>query len=85
MRDAKGFRKELTSKMEAEQKVNFIPRIQPCELCGAGDCAGGALSKLRLVFGYGSRHDGDRVEFAICGECADRLYKDIIKRVRDKE
>lgn len=63
---------------------SFISEVGPCELCGGDDVPGGALSRLRLVFGYGSRHDGDRIEFAICGDCADKLYKDIIKRARDK-
>lgn len=63
---------------------SFISEVGPCELCGGGDAAGSALSRLRLVFGYGSRHDGDRLELAICGECVDRIYRDIIKRARDK-
>lgn len=46
-----------------------------CEVCGGEDCGGAALSVLRLTFGYGSENDGERVELALCGDCADRLYR----------
>lgn len=45
-----------------------------CEICGGEDCAGTALSRLRLICGYGSRYDGERIELTICGECADKIY-----------
>lgn len=44
-----------------------------CEICGGEDCAGVALSRLRLLCGYGSTHDGERVELTVCGNCADNL------------
>lgn len=49
-----------------------------CEICGGEDCAGVALSRLRLLCGYGSRYDGERIELAICGDCTDRIL-DIIQ------
>lgn len=49
-----------------------------CEICGGKDCAGAALSRLRLLCGYGSRYDGERIELTICGDCADRIL-DIIQ------
>lgn len=63
-----------------ESNRSFISEVGPCELCGGNDVAGVALSRLRLVFGYGSRHDGDRIEFAICGDCADKIYKMIVQQ-----
>lgn len=50
-----------------------------CEICGGEDCGGVALSRLQLSFGYGSRYDGEQVELTICGDCADKLYKQIYK------
>lgn len=63
-----------------ESNRSFISEVGPCELCGGGDAGGSALSRLRLVFGYGSRHDGERIEFAICGECADRIYQAVVQQ-----
>lgn len=53
-----------------------------CEICGGGDCAGAALSRLRLICGYGSARDGERIELAICGSCADRILDIIQEKVR---
>lgn len=55
-----------------ERNDDFI--MQRCDICGGEDCAGVALSKLRLICGYGSVHDMERVELTICGECSDRIY-----------
>lgn len=57
----------------------FISEVGPCELCGAGDCAGGALSIVKLLYGYGSRHDGESIELAVCGSCIDRLNGELIQ------
>ena len=54
-----------------------------CEICGGEDCAGVALSRLRLLCGYGSAHDGERVELTVCGNCADNLYN-LIHKERGK-
>lgn len=44
-----------------------------CAFCGGEDCAGVALSQLRLIFGYGSANDGEQVSLSVCGNCADRI------------
>lgn len=54
------------------QNDDFIAKR--CDICGGEDCCGAALSRLRLICGYGSAHDMERVELAICGECADKIY-----------
>lgn len=54
------------------QNDDFISKR--CDICGGEDCAGAALSRLRLICGYGSAYDMERVELAICGECADKIY-----------
>lgn len=53
-----------------------------CELCGGEDCAGAALSRLRLTCGYGSAHDGERIELVICGSRIDRILDIIQEKVR---
>lgn len=60
-----------------EQNMGFI-KVR-CEICGGEDCAGVALSRLRLLYGYGSTHDGERVELTVCGNCADNLFNLIHK------
>lgn len=59
----------------------FIAKL--CDICGGDDCAGAALSQLRLTCGYGSFHDMEQVELTICGECADKIYDLIQKDERD--
>lgn len=54
------------------QNDDFIAKR--CDICGGEDCAGAALSRLRLICGYGSAYDTERVELTICGECADKIY-----------
>lgn len=63
-----------------ERNADFIHTR--CEICGGEDCAGVALSRLRLLCGYGSRCDGERIELAICGDCADRIL-DVIQREKE--
>lgn len=58
------------------QKVDCIPTR--FEICGGEDCSGAALSRLWLIFGYGSMNDGERVELTICGDCADSIH-DLIR------
>ncbi len=53
-----------------------------CALCGGEDCAGAALSRLRLICGYGSTNDGERVELTICGGCADWILGLIQSRMK---
>lgn len=55
-----------------ERNGDFI--VKRCDICGGDDCAGAALSQLRLTCGYGSYHDMEQVELTICGECADKIY-----------
>lgn len=62
------------------QKVDCIPTR--CETCGGEDCAGAALSRLRLIFGYGSMNDGERVELTICGDCADSIHDLIRSKIK---
>ena len=54
------------------QNDDFIAKR--CDICGGEDCAGAALSRLRLICGYGSAYDMERVELTICGKCADKIY-----------
>lgn len=63
-----------------ERNGNFIHTR--CMICGGEDCAGVALSRLRLLCGYGSTHDGEVVELTICGNCADNLF-DLIHEERE--
>ena len=66
-----------------ESNCDFIYNPGPCELCGGDDVPGGALSTVKFLFGYGSRHDGESIELAVCGSCIDRLYNMMIKDRRN--
>lgn len=55
-----------------EQNRGFIGRR--CQICGGEDVCGNAVSRLRLMCGYGSAYDGERVELTLCGSCADKIY-----------
>ena len=50
-----------------------------CSMCGGYDIAGTACSSLILETGYGSANDMERVTIPLCGECADRLYMEMIQ------
>ena len=53
-----------------------------CKICGGEDCTGAALSRLWLIFGYGSVYDGERVELTICGNCADSIHDLIRSKIK---
>lgn len=63
-----------------KQNENFISN--KCERCGGNDM-GYALSELQLLCGYGSRYDGEEIRIALCGKCADEVYKYIIGAYRN--
>lgn len=67
---------------ESEVKEMEVKETGKCCLCGGDDCAGVALSRLRLLCGYGSRYDGERIELDICGDCADRIL-DTIQNINE--
>ena len=62
-----------------KSNFDFVYNLGPCELCGGDDVPGGALSTVKLVFGYGSRHDGECIELAVCGSCIDKIFTELIQ------
>lgn len=52
-----------------KRKTDFIH--DKCEMCGKQELS---LSTLRLICGYCSQHDGERIVLNICGDCADKIY-----------
>lgn len=56
------------------QNLDFIHK--KCEMCGKEELA---LSVIQLSCGYGSLNDGESVRLNICGECADRIYSNILE------
>ena len=63
-----------------ESNYSFVNGPGRCELCGGDDVPGGALSIVKMLFGYGSEHDAESIELAVCGECADKIYKMIVQQ-----
>lgn len=50
-------------------------RLQPCKcaICGGTDTGTACLSTVILKPGYGSRHDMEKAEVNVCGDCMDWL------------
>lgn len=46
-----------------------------CERCGQTDLI---LSQIDIKFNYGSKYDTERISFAVCGECIDKIYEYIL-------
>ena len=56
--------------MFLESNIGFINKN--CECCGMPDLV---MSELHLVCNYGSINDGEEIRLALCGCCADEVYK----------
>lgn len=57
---------------QGQANPDFIQKR--CQLCGAGDVGGFALSEIKLNCGYGSRFDLRSLRLSLCGRCADALF-----------
>lgn len=57
-----------------------------CNFCGKtlGACDEANLGDLEIRFCYGSKRDEDRMKFALCSECVDKLTDEFISRCKHK-
>lgn len=50
-----------------------------CAWCGGEDMPGAVGSVLVLTAGYGSLNDLERVKVPLCGECCDKLLRELVQ------
>ncbi len=54
--------------------------VHGCERCGKDDWI---ASEITLKFNYGSKHDGKIFTLNLCGDCADRLFKQLFNERKE--
>lgn len=57
-----------------------------CNFCGKtlDPCDEANLGDLTVRFFYGSKRDGDQMNFSICSDCVDKLTDEFIARCKHK-
>ncbi len=55
-----------------------------CNFCGKtlSDIDEDVLGEQRIVFPYGSKRDGDLMNFVVCSNCIDKLADEFISRCK---
>lgn len=55
-----------------------------CNFCGKtlDTCEELNLGNLEILFYYGSKRDGDKMKFALCSNCYDRLADEFMSRCK---
>lgn len=52
-----------------------MPELEPCNKCGnvAGNKHFNESTQIKVEHGYGSKRDGNKIQFRLCDDCLDEI------------